>query len=132
MTRNIAVNHASTLSPLSARRSGPLQGRVRLPGDKSISQRALILGAMAVGETRITGMLEGEDALSTANAMRALGALVERTGEQAWRIMGVGVGGFSQCAVAAARRAPGGRPRCLRRGRHRRLCGLPRPDGGAR
>ncbi len=96
MTRNIAVNLASRLSPLSARRSGPLQGRVRLPGDKSISQRALILGAMAVGETRITGMLEGADALSTANAMRALGALVERTGEQAWRIMGVGVGGFAQ------------------------------------
>jgi 3-phosphoshikimate 1-carboxyvinyltransferase len=67
-----------------------------MPGDKSISLRSLILGAMAVGETRITGMLEGEDAISTANAMRALGALVERTGEQAWRIMGVGVGGFAE------------------------------------
>jgi 3-phosphoshikimate 1-carboxyvinyltransferase len=87
-------------SPLAARRSGPLQGRVRVPGDKSISLRSLILGAMTVGETRITGMLEGEDAISTANAMRALGALVERTGEQAWRIMGVGVGGFAQPRAA--------------------------------
>ena len=84
------------LSPLTARRSGPLQGRVRVPGDKSISLRSLILGAMAVGETRITGMLEGEDAISTAKAMQALGALVERTGAQAWRILGVGVSGFAQ------------------------------------
>jgi 3-phosphoshikimate 1-carboxyvinyltransferase len=67
-----------------------------VPGDKSISQRSLILGAMTVGETRITGLLEGGDVISTAKAMQALGALVERTGEQAWRIMGVGVGGFAQ------------------------------------
>jgi 3-phosphoshikimate 1-carboxyvinyltransferase len=67
-----------------------------VPGDKSISLRSLILGAMAVGETRITGMLEGEDAISTAKAMQALGAQVERTGDQAWRIMGVGVSGFAQ------------------------------------
>ena len=67
-----------------------------MPGDKSISLRSLILGAMAVGETRITGMLEGEDAISTAKAMQALGALVERTGAQAWRILGVGVSGFAQ------------------------------------
>jgi 3-phosphoshikimate 1-carboxyvinyltransferase len=73
---------------------------VRVPGDKSISQRSLILGAMAIGETRITGMLEGGDVISTANAMRALGALVERTGEQAWRIMGVGVGGFAEPRAA--------------------------------
>jgi 3-phosphoshikimate 1-carboxyvinyltransferase len=90
------VDPAAPLSPLTARRSGPLQGRVRVPGDKSISLRSLILGALAVGETRITGMLEGDDALSTAKAMQALGAQVERTGEQAWRIMGVGVGGFAQ------------------------------------
>jgi 3-phosphoshikimate 1-carboxyvinyltransferase len=83
-------------SPLTARRSGPFLGRVRVPGDKSISQRSLILGAMTVGETRITGLLEGGDVISTAKAMQALGALVERTGEQAWRIMGVGVGGFAQ------------------------------------
>ena len=85
----------AALTPLTARRGGPLQGRVRVPGDKSISLRSLILGALTVGETRITGMLEGEDALSTANAMRALGATIERTGEQAWRVLGVGVGGFA-------------------------------------
>jgi 3-phosphoshikimate 1-carboxyvinyltransferase len=90
------VDPAAPASPLTARRSGPLQGRARVPGDKSISLRSLILGAMAVGETRVTGMLEGEDAISTAKAMQALGALVERTGEQAWRIMGVGVGGFAE------------------------------------
>src|SRR5439155_5555500 len=63
---------------------------------KSISLRSLIFGALAVGETRISGMLEGEDALSTAGAMRALGALVERTGAGAWRIQGVGVSGFAE------------------------------------
>ena len=89
-----------TVSPLAARRSGPLKGRTRVPGDKSISLRSLILGAMAVGETRITGMLEGEDAISTANAMRALGATVERTGERAWRVLGVGVGGFAEPRAA--------------------------------
>jgi 3-phosphoshikimate 1-carboxyvinyltransferase len=68
---------------------------VRVPGDKSISHRALILGALAVGETRITGLLEGEDVLNTARAMAALGATVERTGEGAWSVRGTGVGGFS-------------------------------------
>ncbi len=87
------MDNAAT--PLTARRGGPLAGQVRVPGDKSISLRSLILGALTVGETKITGMLEGEDAMSTANAMRALGATVERTGEQAWRILGVGVGGFA-------------------------------------
>jgi 3-phosphoshikimate 1-carboxyvinyltransferase len=81
--------------PLVASRSGPLKGRVRVPGDKSISLRSLIFGALAVGETKITGLLEGEDALDTAKSMRALGATVERTGEGAWRIMGVGVGGLA-------------------------------------
>jgi len=90
------VQHAPTLTPLTARRSGPLEGRIRVPGDKSISVRSLILGALTVGETRVEGMLEGEDAMSTANAMRALGATLERTGEQAWRIMGVGVSGFAE------------------------------------
>ena len=90
------MQHASTLTPMTARHSGPLKGRVRVPGDKSISVRSLILGALTVGETRIEGMLEGEDAMSTANAMRALGATLERTGEQAWRIRGVGVSGFAE------------------------------------
>ena len=94
------MNQAIPASPLTARRSGPLTGRVRVPGDKSISLRSLILGALAVGETRITGMLEGEDAISTANAMKALGAVVERTGERAWSVRGVGVGGFAEPAAA--------------------------------
>ncbi len=86
------------LMPLTARRGVPLQGRARVPGDKSISHRALILGAMTVGETTVTGLLEGEDVLHTADAMRALGARLERTGDWAWRIHGVGVGGFAQPA----------------------------------
>jgi 3-phosphoshikimate 1-carboxyvinyltransferase len=82
--------------PLEARSSGPLAGRVRVPGDKSISHRALILGALAVGETRVSGLLEGEDVLNTAKAMRALGAHVERTGNFGWSVRGVGVAGFAQ------------------------------------
>jgi 3-phosphoshikimate 1-carboxyvinyltransferase len=69
-----------------------------VPGDKSISHRALILGALAVGETRISGLLEGEDVLNTAKSMRALGAKVERTGPFAWKVNGVGVGGFAEPA----------------------------------
>jgi 3-phosphoshikimate 1-carboxyvinyltransferase len=84
----------SAKTPLAAGRAGPLQGRVRVPGDKSISHRALIFGALAVGETRISGLLEGDDVLRTGDAMRALGAKVERLGQGAWRVQGVGVGGF--------------------------------------
>jgi 3-phosphoshikimate 1-carboxyvinyltransferase len=73
-----------------------MTGKARVPGDKSISHRALILGALAVGETRISGLLEGEDVLNTAKAMRALGAKVERIGEFAWSVRGVGVAGFAQ------------------------------------
>ena len=89
---------SAELAPLTARQSGPVQGRARVPGDKSISHRALILGALTVGETTVGGLLEGEDVLHTANAMRALGAHLERTGEQTWRIRGVGVAGFAQPA----------------------------------
>jgi 3-phosphoshikimate 1-carboxyvinyltransferase len=85
--------------PLIARRSGPLHGRARVPGDKSISHRALILGALTVGETRISGLLEGEDVLNTGKAVRALGATVERTGLGAWRLHGVGVAGFAEPAA---------------------------------
>jgi 3-phosphoshikimate 1-carboxyvinyltransferase len=85
---------------MTARRSKPLSGRLRVPGDKSISHRALILGALAVGETRISGLLEGEDVVNTAKAMRALGAHVARTGEGAWTVQGVGVGGFAEPAAA--------------------------------
>jgi 3-phosphoshikimate 1-carboxyvinyltransferase len=84
------------LTPLTARRGAPLQGRVRVPGDKSISHRALILGALTVGESTVGGLLEGEDVLHTAAAMRALGARLARTPEGIWRIHGVGVGGFAQ------------------------------------
>jgi 3-phosphoshikimate 1-carboxyvinyltransferase len=85
-------------TPLEARASGPLSGKARVPGDKSISHRALILGALAVGQSRISGLLEGEDVLNTANSMRALGAEVERTGPFAWSVRGVGVGGFAEPA----------------------------------
>ena len=80
---------------LIARRSGPLRGRVRVPGDKSISHRALILGALAVGETRISGLLEGEDVLNTGKVVAALGAQVDRLGAGEWRVHGVGVAGFA-------------------------------------
>jgi 3-phosphoshikimate 1-carboxyvinyltransferase len=82
--------------PLTARRNGPLAGRARVPGDKSISIRALLLGALAVGETPIAGMLEGDDVLHTAGALRALGAHIARTGERQWHVHGVGVGGFAE------------------------------------
>jgi 3-phosphoshikimate 1-carboxyvinyltransferase len=90
------LTHSDHPTPLEARSSGPLSGTARVPGDKSISHRALILGALAVGETRISGLLEGEDVLNTAKAMRALGAKVERTGDFAWSVRGVGVAGFAQ------------------------------------
>jgi 3-phosphoshikimate 1-carboxyvinyltransferase len=83
-------------TPLEARSSGPLTGKVRVPGDKSISHRALILGALAVGKTQVSGLLEGEDVLNTAKSMRALGAKVERTGDFAWVVQGVGVAGFAE------------------------------------
>jgi len=89
------VTHSDHPTPLEARSSGPLSGKVRVPGDKSISHRALILGALAVGESRISGLLEGEDVLNTAKSMRALGAQVERTGNFAWKVNGVGVAGFA-------------------------------------
>jgi 3-phosphoshikimate 1-carboxyvinyltransferase len=89
---------SSAACPLVARRGAPLGGRVRVPGDKSISHRALIFGALAVGETRISGLLEGDDVLNTGKAMAALGARVERLGEGEWRVHGVGVGGFREPA----------------------------------
>ena len=84
--------------PMKSRKSGPLKGVAAVPGDKSISHRSLIFGAMAVGETRITGLLEGQDVLDTAKAMRAFGATVTRHGEGAWTVNGVGVGGFQEPA----------------------------------
>ena len=84
--------------PMTSAKCGPLTGIASVPGDKSISHRSLIFGAMAVGETKITGLLEGQDVLDTAKAMRAFGATVERQGEGAWVVNGVGVGGFQEPA----------------------------------
>ena len=72
-------------------RARPLKGRVRPPGDKSISHRAFLFGLLACGETRVEGLLEGEDVLHTGKACRALGAVVERTGPGQWRIRGPGL-----------------------------------------
>src|SRR3954466_15118095 len=85
-----------TAAQLTARRGGALKGVVRAPGDKSISHRALILGALAHGLTEVEGLLEGEDVKRTADAMAAFGAGVERVGEGRWRIEGRG--GFSEPA----------------------------------
>src|SRR6201996_2596838 len=76
----------------------PLSGRITVPGDKSISHRALMFGALAVGETRITGLLEGEDVLRTAAAMRALGAEVTHDPDGTWRVAGRGIGGLIEPA----------------------------------
>jgi 3-phosphoshikimate 1-carboxyvinyltransferase len=78
----------------SSRPNAGLNGVVRVPGDKSISHRALMIGALAVGETRISGLLEGEDVLRTAAAMRALGAEVVREDGGGWRVAGRGIGGL--------------------------------------
>jgi 3-phosphoshikimate 1-carboxyvinyltransferase len=82
--------------PLTARPARRLAGRITVPGDKSMSHRALMLGALAVGETRITGLLEGDDVLATARALGQLGAGIDRTGERAWRVHGRGVGGLAE------------------------------------
>ncbi|WP_299667268.1 3-phosphoshikimate 1-carboxyvinyltransferase [uncultured Ruegeria sp.] len=82
--------------PMTSQPCGPLTGTAEVPGDKSISHRSLILGAMAVGETRISGLLEGEDVIDTAKAMRAFGAEVTDHGGGEWSVHGVGVGGFAE------------------------------------
>ena len=82
--------------PMTSRPCGPLTGEAVVPGDKSISHRSLILGALAVGETNISGLLEGEDVLDTAKAMRAFGAEVIEHGNGNWSVHGVGVGGFAE------------------------------------
>lgn len=90
--------HSHTPVPVTARRGGPLRGRVRVPGDKSISHRAMIFGLLAIGETKVTGLLEGEDVMRTAEAARALGAIVHHDGPGSWRVRGVGVGGLREPA----------------------------------
>lgn len=80
---------------LSSAPAEAIAGRIAVPGDKSISHRALILGASAVGETTVTGLLEADDVLATASALRALGADIDRSGD-IWRIRGRGVGGLAE------------------------------------
>ena len=89
------MSHAAPQTLTIAAR-GPLWGSVRVPGDKSISHRALMFSALAVGESRIEGLLEGEDVLATAAALRAMGATIDRHGDGAWTVHGVGVGGLLQ------------------------------------
>ncbi len=84
--------------PMTARKSGPLRGTASVPGDKSISHRSLIFGAMALGTTRVTGLLEGQDVLDTAKAMRAFGATVTQHAPGDWSVEGVGVGNFAEPA----------------------------------
>ena len=83
-------------SIMRASSSRPLKGEVSIPGDKSISHRSLILGALAIGQTRITGLLEGQDVLDTARAMVGFGAQVEKVEGGEWYVEGVGVGGFAE------------------------------------
>jgi 3-phosphoshikimate 1-carboxyvinyltransferase len=87
------------VAPLSLHAPRALAGTVRVPGDKSISHRALMLAALSVGESRIEGLLEGEDVLATAAALRAMGAMIERGHDGAWTVHGVGVGGLLQPAT---------------------------------
>ena len=82
--------------PLSSRAAQNLSGTARVPGDKSISHRSLMLGALAVGETEIHGLLEGEDVLRTAAAMRQLGGEAERGTDGVWRARGRGIGGLRE------------------------------------
>ncbi|WP_294267220.1 3-phosphoshikimate 1-carboxyvinyltransferase [uncultured Sphingomonas sp.] len=90
----------ATPRPLSIAATGPLEGEVTVPGDKSISHRSLMFAGLAIGESRIRGLLEGEDVLATAAAMRAMGASIERRDDGEWRVSGVGVGGLLQPQTA--------------------------------
>lgn len=89
-----------TTAPTSFAPRGPLRGTVAVPGDKSISHRALMLSALAIGQSRIEGLLEGEDVFATAAAMRAMGADIQRAPDGVWTVHGVGIGGLMQPAGA--------------------------------
>lgn len=91
----MAHAHGSA-SPVTSRPGTALKGRVRVPGDKSISHRSMIFGLLAIGETRVEGLLEGDDVLRTAEACKALGAAITREGPGRWRIQGVGIGGLRE------------------------------------
>jgi 3-phosphoshikimate 1-carboxyvinyltransferase len=92
------MDAAARLKLTSCQPPAPLSGRIAVPGDKSISHRALMFGALAIGETRITGLLTGEDVLRTAAAMRALGAVVLHDPDGTWRVAGRGIGGLTEPA----------------------------------
>jgi 3-phosphoshikimate 1-carboxyvinyltransferase len=92
MTAAVAGGKHTAVHPLTARRSAALMGRVRVPGDKSISHRALLISLLAVGTSEIEGLLEGEDVLATARACAALGASLQHRGSGRWRVNGVGIG----------------------------------------
>lgn len=94
--RHLSIAVSAAPRPRRFMPAGPLKGTIRVPGDKSISHRSIMLGALAVGETQISGLLEGEDVLATAAAMRAMGANVERVAQGQWRVNGVGVGALLQ------------------------------------
>ncbi len=85
------MSHEAAPLPAVSRKSPPLTGTVRVPGDKSISHRSFMFGGLASGETRITGLLEGEDVMRTGEAMKAMGARIEKRGEE-WVIRGTGNG----------------------------------------
>ena len=85
--------------PLVSRQAAALKGRIRVPGDKSMSHRALMFGAVAIGETAIRGLLEAEDVINTAKAMTALGANAVRGADHVWRVQGVGVSGLQSPAA---------------------------------
>ena len=120
----------SNPKPLTSRKAGALQGTVLVPGDKSISHRALILGALAEGRTEISGLLESEDILCTARALQALGADIQKR-DGNWIVTGAGLGGLIEPAAAARLRqfrhgrAPDdghrGRPSAARRLHRRRV-----------
>ncbi|WP_068085148.1 3-phosphoshikimate 1-carboxyvinyltransferase [Polycladidibacter stylochi] len=86
------MSHSSLQQPLTSHKGKPLSGTIRVPGDKSISHRSLMFGALALGTTRISGLLESEDVIGTANAMNAVGANCQRLDDGSWRVDGVGLG----------------------------------------
>ena len=92
---SVMSNPANTPVPLQSRKASGLKGRIKVPGDKSMSHRALMFGAIAIGQTRVSGLLEAEDVVNTAKAMAALGATVNREADGTWVIDGVGVAGLT-------------------------------------
>lgn len=90
------MTHSARAKPAVSRKSSPLEGLARIPGDKSISHRSLMFGALAEGETMISGLLTGEDVINTANAMRALGATITDSKDGLWRCQGIGVGNLKE------------------------------------